>query len=203
MVWITQILYHNRIYPENAFEERKFLDTIIVQARVPLLEKYLQNFSNEMISVLVTKESGGKVHSVVVIVYQESSLHVVKRYVINFGQFVGLAGQISSLEFLEKQTEVHLAKINLPNFGWNEIYSSLRSLIYFHSQELKRTQESRDQGFFYKLLLNSGNLMDLAGDKGRWVKLLSEEDSRTMKFVPIGEISTGFVCFDLHNEYLA
>lgn len=202
MVYMTQVIYYNGIYPENAFEQRKFLDLVILQSRVPALNEYLRGFANEVVSVLVEKEGGGKLHDLVVIVYEESSLHVVKRYIIGFGQFVPLAGQITSLDFLHKQSEVHLARINIPGFDWNEVYSSLRSLLFAHLEELKRTHELQELGYFFKLLLNVDNQVDLSGEQGQWVKLLSEEDTRKTKFVSLGEISTGVLSFDLHNEYI-
>lgn len=201
-VWISQIIYYNEIYPKNAFEERKFLDSIVHQPRVPPLADYIERFANEMVSVLVKKEGGGKLHDVVVIIYRESSLHVVRRYIMGLSQFVGLADQITTLDFLSKLTEVHLARINIPGFDWNEIYSSLRSLIFFHTEELKRTYERSDLDLFFKLLLNTDNAVDLSGDEGQWVKLMSEEDTRRTKFVSVGEVSSGFLCFDLHNEYI-
>lgn len=202
VVWMTQLIYYNRIYPDNAFEERKFLDIVIYQSRVPPLNDYLRDFANEVVSVLVVKEGGGKLHDLVVIVYQESTLHIVKRYIIGFSQFVALAGQISSLDFLHKQSEVHLARINIPGFDWNEIYSCLRGLLFAHVEELKRTYEPHELGYFFKLLLNVDDQIDLAGEEGQWAKLLSEEDTRKTKFVTLGEISTGILCFDLHNEYI-
>lgn len=202
VVWMTQIIYYNRIYPENAFEERKFLDLVILQSRVPPLNEYLQGFANEVVSVLVQKEGGGKLHDLVIIVYHESTLHIVKRYIIDFSQFVPLAGQITSLDFLHMQSEVHLARINIPGFDWNEVYSCLRSVLFSHLEELKRTYEPHELGLFYKLLLNVDNQVDLSGEQGQWVKLLSEEDTRKTKFVALGEISSGILCFDLHNEYI-
>ena len=202
VVWMTQIVYHNRIYPEYAFEERTFLDLVIIQSRVPPLSDYFRAFANDIVSALVTKEGGGKVHDVMVVVYDESSLHTHKRYVINFGLFVGFAGQISTTDFLDKPTEVHQARITLPNFNWNEIYASLRSLMFFHVEELKRTHEHADRGLFFKLLLNTDSSVDLSGEQGQWIKLTSEGDPRKTKLVLLCEISTGFLCFDLHNEYI-
>lgn len=200
---MTQIIYHNRVYPDNAFEERRFLDVVIHQSRVPPLADYLRQFANEVVSILVAKEGGGKTFNVIVVLYQESSSHVLKRYVMDLSQFVGgMANRISSLDFLHKPSELYLARINLPNFDWNSIYSSLRSLLFLHLQELKRTEEHCDKGLFYKLLLNTDLLVDLSGDNGQWINLLSDLDTRKTKFVPIGEISTGFLCFDLHNEYV-
>lgn len=202
VVWITQIVYYNHVYPENAFEQCKYLDLVVYQSRMLPLTDYLVAFANEMISVLVTKEGGGKVHDVIVVVYRESSLHILRRYLLNFSQFVGLDNLISSLDFLLKASEVHQARINLPGFDWNEIYASLRSLVFLHIQELRRTEALADKDLFYKLLLNTDNTVDLAGEEGQWVKLFSEDDTRKTKFVALGEVSTGFLRFDLHNEYI-
>lgn len=202
VVWITQIIYYNHIYPDNAFEKCKYLDLIIYQPRIQPLSDYFEAFANEMISVLVNKDGGGKVHDVIVVLYRESSLHVLKRYLLDFSQFVGLADQISSLEFLLKPSEVHQARINISGFDWNEIYTSLRAVTFFHMEELKRTQETLNNDLFYKLLLNADANVDLAGEEGQWVKLMSEDDTRKTKLVSLGEISTGFLCFELHNEYI-
>lgn len=202
VLWITQVVYYNRIYPENAFEERKYLDLIIHQSRVPALNDYFMSFANDMVSVLVKKAGGGKMHDVVMILYSEESLHVTKRYIANFSQFVGLADQLGSLAFLEKPAESLLARIDLPEMTWSNIYTYLRSMMFFHIQELKRTQESKNNDTFYKLLLNMDDSANLSSENAKWVKLTSERSTQKTKLVPLGEVSVGFLCFDLHNEYV-
>lgn len=203
VVWITQVIYYNHIYPENVFEERKYLDVIVNQSRAPPLNDYLKAFANRIIGILIEKNGGGKVHDVVVLVYNETTLHVLKRYLVNFSQFVGLAGQISSLDFLENGTHADLARLNIPGMTSDNIYSYLRSLIFFHVEELKRTEEVLDNKLFFKLLVNMDGEVDLSSsEEPSWVRLTSEKDTRRTKFVPIGEMSVGFMCFDLHNEYV-
>ena len=202
VLWITQVVYHNRIYPDNAFERRKYLDLIVAKSRVPVINDYLKAFANEMVSVLVKKAGGGKVHDVIVLIYDETNLHITKRYIMNFSQFVGLADQINSLEFLTKESEVQLAQIGLPDMTWGNIYTYLRSLMFFHIEELKRTQEQDDNHLFFKLLLNVDDSANLSSEHAKWVKLTSEQSHKKTKFVSLGEVSVGFLCFDLHNEYI-
>lgn len=202
VVWMTQIVYYNRIYPETAFEQRKYLDVIVHQSRVPKLNDFFKNFANEMITVLVKKAGGGKVHDVIMLIYNESNLHITKRYIVNFSQFVGLADQVSSLEFLTKPVEVQLAKIDLPDMTWSNIYTYLRSIIFFHIEELRRTPEPEKNNLFFKLLLNMDESANLSSEDAKWVKLTSEQSQQKAKYVPLGEMSVGFLCFDLHNEYI-
>ncbi|GEQ70699.1 hypothetical protein JCM33374_g4378 [Metschnikowia sp. JCM 33374] len=202
VLWITQILYHNRIYPANAFDKRRYLDLIVYQSRVPTLSEFLKGFANEMVSVLVTKSGGGKVHDVIVLIYNEANLHITKRYMVNFCQFVGLAEQVSSLEFLTKTTETRSARIELPDMTWTNIYTYLRSMIFFHIEELKRTQEPQQNQLFFKLLLNLEDRANLSSENAKWVKLTSEESQKKVKLVSLGEVSVGFLCFDMHNEYI-
>lgn len=199
---MTQIVYYNRIYPETAFEQRKYLDVIVHQSRVPKLNDFFKNFSNEMITVLVKKAGGGKVHDVIMLIYNEANLHITKRYIVNFSQFVGLADQVSSLEFLTKTIEVQLAKIDLPDMTWSNIYTYLRSIIFFHIEELRRTPEPEKNNLFFKLLLNVDESANLSSEDAKWVKLTSEQSQQKMKYIPLGEMSVGFLCFDLHNEYI-
>lgn len=202
VVWMTQIVYYNRIYPETAFEQRKYLDVIVHQSRVPKLNDFFKNFANEMITVLVKKAGGGKIHDVIMLIYNEANLHITKRYIVNFSQFVGLADQVSSLEFLTKPMEVQLAKIDLPDMTWSNIYTYLRSIIFFHIEELRRTPEPEKNNLFFKLLLNVDESANLSSEDAKWVKLTSEQSQQKTKYVPLGEMSVGFLCFDLHNEYI-
>lgn len=202
VVWMTQIVYYNRIYPETAFEQRKYLDVIVHQSRVPKLNDFFKNFANEMITVLVKKAGGGKIHDVIMLIYNEANLHITKRYIVNFSQFVGLADQVSSLEFLTKPMEVQLAKIDLPDMTWSNIYTYLRSIIFFHIEELRRTPEPEKNNLFFKLLLNVDESANLSSEDAKWVKLTSEQSQQKTKYVSLGETSVGFLCFDLHNEYI-
>ncbi|OBA19889.1 DNA-binding protein [Metschnikowia bicuspidata var. bicuspidata NRRL YB-4993] len=202
VLWITQILYHNRIYSENAFEEKTYLDLIVHQSRVPDLNVFFKNFANEMVSVLVKKAGGGKVHDVIVLLYNETNSHVTRRYIINFSQFVGLADQVSSLDFLSKSTDSQLSRLDLPEMTWGNIYTYLRSMMFFHIEELRRTQQAKDNCIFFKLLLNMDDSANLSSENAKWVKLTSEQSRAKTKFVSLGEMSVGFLCFDLHNEYI-
>lgn len=202
VIWISQILYYNRIYPDSTFDKKRYLDLTINESRVPPLTEFLSLFATQMLSVLVQKDGGGKVHEVIVVVYKESSLHVAKRYVVNFSQFVGLAKEISSLDFLVKKVPVHLAKLDIPDLNWNSLYTHLRSLMFFHVEELKRTQEAPNNDLFFKFLLNVDESVDLSSEQAQWVKLTTRSDARRTKHIALGEVELGFLCFDMHNEYI-
>lgn len=208
LVWVTQILFHNNIYPQSAFSKAEYLDVVVHQCRAPELNEYVDKFANDMLRVLVEKDGGGRVHDVIVLVYDEANLHVLRRYYINFNQFVGLKSQISSLDFLSdpnKLPQTYSGRITLPNFSWDKIYTHFRSLIFFHVEELKRVAVPASNTLFFKLLLNVDNASDLTNvipQPSPWIQLMSEDDPRRHAFVPLGEISVGFLCFDLHNEYV-
>lgn len=202
VVWIGQILYYNHVYDAEVFEKRKYLDVIVYQCRVPDLNNYLISFANSMIKVLVEKSGGGKVHEVVVIVYDETNLHVQRRYVVDFGQFVGLSGQILSLDFLEKDEVVHAARISVPDMTLTRLYTSMRSAMFLHLSELRRT-EIDNPNLFYKLLLNVDGSVNLGPGDSDWIRLTSETDTRATQLVPVGEVCVGFMLFDMHNEYIA
>lgn len=202
VVWISQILYYNHVYDDNAFEKRLYLDVVVYQSRVPDLGKYLESFANLMVRVLVEKAQGGKVHEVMVMIYDEAKLHVHKRYVNNFSQFVGLADKVSLLDFLEGSSDVHVARVNMPEMTWNTLHNNMRSLMFFHVEELKRTEASTPNDYFYKLLLNVDGSVQLNSNNTTWVQLTSQNDTRPAKYVVVGEIDVGFMCFDLHNEYI-
>lgn len=203
VVWTSQIIYYNRVYPENAFEKQNYLDVVVHKCRAPQVNEYLKQFANDMIGVLVAKNGGGKVHELVVLVYNEQNLHVTRRYIANFSQFVGLRDQITLLDFL-RGGEVHLAKLAIPNLDWSNLHTHFRSLAFFHVEELKRLEPEGE--LFFKLLLNVDGDADMTSpaeaEASPWIRLTSDLDNRPHKFVPLGEMSVGFVCFDLHNEYV-
>lgn len=196
VLWILQILRHNTIYPESTFEQRSYHDLLVYQSRVDPLTTFLSEFSNEIISVLARRgDSGGKVYDINVLIYNESNNHVTRRYVLGFSQFVGLGDKVTLLEFLKGQ-HVDLAAIKIPNFTWENLNTHYRSLMFFHSEELKREHVKGD--YFFKLLINTEDTINPGSD---WVKLLSDIDDRDTKFVNLGEMSVGVVAIDMHNEY--
>lgn len=200
VVWVAQVLAYNNVYPENAFEQKKYLDIIVRQSRVPALNDYLLSFANEAVLLLVNKRGAGATHELVLLVYRESNLHVLRRYVVDFSLFAGLQGQISSLDFLAGPAAVQLARVDLPQLSWNNIYTHLRSLVFFHVEELKRTTPHED--VFFKLLLNLDDSVSLDSELTKWVRLTSDPDLRKTKFVPLGEVNLAFLSFELHNEYI-
>lgn len=203
VVWISQILYYNHIYPDESYEERSYMENVVFQTRVPALAEYLTSFANQMIKVLVEKDGGGKVHEIIVLIYDEASLHVRKRYIANFSQFVGLAGHFTSLDFLNGLLDAKLARLNLPDLTWPHLFTDLRSLMFFHIQELKRSELKMEPNVFFKLLLNMDGSVNLSlSENNVWAKITLADDQRPMKYVPLGETSVGFVCFDIHNEYI-
>lgn len=207
-IWISQIIYYHHIYPDDAFSKKLYLDLVVYQCRAPALNEYLEKFAIEMISVLAEKDGGGKVHDVLVLIYDESNLHVSQRYVANFSQFPGLKGQYSSLDFLLNPSllkDTQSAKINIPNFTREAVNTDLRSLMFFHIEELKRNEAPTPNDFFFKLLLNVDGEVDLnkvSSLPSPWIRLTLEKDIQNTAFVPLGEVSVGFMQFDIHNEYI-
>lgn len=204
VIWVGEIIYYNQIYAEESYAERTYKDNVVHQTRVPDLSDYLVNFANQMIKVLVEKNGGGKVHEVIVLIYDETNLHVCKRYIVNFSQFVGLAGHFTSLDFLTGSSDTKLASLNLPDLTQANLDTELRSLMFLHIQELKRAAATVNPNLFFKLLLNIDGSVNLSTSKNNlWAKLTLMDDVRSTKFVSLGETSLGFVCFDVHNEYIS
>lgn len=208
VIWISQIVYYTHIYPNESFAKKLYLDLVVYQCRAPALNEYLEKFAIEMIEVLAEKDGGGNVHEVLVLVYDETSLHVRQRFIINFSQFSGLKGQFSSLDFLLNANlikDTQSAKINVPGFTRDKVYTNLRSLMFLHLEELKRTEAPTPNDLFFKLLLNVDDEVDLNKVKSQpspWIRLISDKDDRKIMLVPLGEMSVGFMRFDIHNEYI-
>lgn len=202
VVWIAQILHYNHVYDGDAFEKRLYLDLVVYQCRVPELSRFLVKFANDIIRILVEKAGGGNVHHVMVVIYNETKLHVQRRYLADFSRFVGLVGQLSSLDFLEKPAEVHVAKLALPEMTWTRLYNDMRSLLFAHLEELKRTEAPVANELFYKLLVNVDGKVGLNPAELEWIQLTSDVDTRHTRLVPLAEMSVGFVSFDLRNEYI-
>lgn len=132
-------------------------------------------------------------------------------------------------ESFQNRTEDTIEKssiINIPGFTWKEIYSQFKSILYLHVIELKRLQSQlqqvpiNDYNFssshnnnnnFFRLLINVSDSIDLNFSENskdlipsNWIKLNNgkSDKKKNTKFIPIGEVSIGFICFDLFNEYL-
>lgn len=207
-IWISQIIYFNHIYPDDAFSKKLYLDLVVYQCRAPELNEYIERFAIDMITVLVEKDGGGKVYDVLVLLYDETNLHVRQRYIANFSQFPGLKGQYSSLDFLLNPNvlkDTQSAKINIANFTREVVNTNLRSLMFFHIEELKRTEAPQPNDFFFKLLLNvdgENDLNKVSSLPSPWIRLTLEKDTQRTVFVPVGDVSIGFMRFDVHNEYI-
>lgn len=191
-VWAAQCLYHNGIYEKEAFHRKKYMDLPVHAPRAGHLQSYLTQFANSVVRVLVR----GTVHEAVVLIHDESSMAARRRYVANFSQFVAVHSQVSTLDFLEADVPVHAAKIDIAGFSWTDLYTDLRSMMFLHLQDLERAPL---EGVFFKLFVNCDSREDLHSE---WVKVYAESDPKPVDLVPIGEASVGFVCFDLHTEYV-
>lgn len=202
VVWATQVIYYNNIYSANAFERRNYLDVVVYRSRAPLLTEHLQTFASKVVEILVEKNGGGKIREVVMLIYLEASLHIRRRYVLDFSQTVGLAGKLSSLDFLYKEVSTLLAELDIPSLNWDALYTHFRSCVFLHSEELKRTAQPADNDLFYKLILNVEDSVNLSTEAGQWIRLMLEVDTRNNKLVAVGEVLVGFLCFNARNEYI-
>lgn len=270
-VWINQIIYYNSIYSPEIFDRFKSFDLIIFKSRNPNLNLYIESLVNDFIKILISgeatgndtgvsgldngsgigasyssnndikHENGGKVNQLIVIIYDLKSTKRLRRYILNFNQFIGLSSKVASLDFLRNDYNTDDASassnINIPQFTWAEIYSQFKSMLYLHKLELNKFHtlqkkegiNENNENYFFKILLNVDDSIDLSFGKSitssssstnntnpsNWIKLndmptlsplntiisTPPPKAKKVKFIPIGEVSIGFLCFDLHNEY--
>lgn len=227
-VWITQVIYYNAIYPQEIFEKVTSFDLIVFKSRSPSLNSYINNLVDEFIKILTkgNGNQGGEVNQFIVVVYDTKSSKLLRRYILNFNQFVDLSSKITNFDFLNDTSNIKSDKntIDLPNFTWSEVNSQFKSILYQHKFELNQLPFSTDKDNFFKILINLSDSVDLNNSitssattessssnqythPSNWVKLSSEKHGlgateKSHKYIPIGEVSVGFVCFDCHNEYI-
>lgn len=219
-VWINQVLFHNHVYPREVFSVYKAFELIVYKSRSPFLNAYINDLVNEFLSLLLKGRSdgGGKICELIIVVFDQRTNSVLHRYVVNCSQFVDLSKNVVDTAFLDSERNIQAEDndalvLELPGFSWNEIYAQFRSVLFQHLSELKRhekAQESAPQNRdpFFKILLNLEDSLDLVsgasdGIPSNWVRLNDTgTKSHRTKFIPLGEVSVGFLCFGLHNEYL-
>lgn len=131
---------------------------------------------------------------------------------------INLGASINDLNFLylvhEKDSESLLEPvIEIPSFTWDEIYSQFKSILFSQIEELKvQKNGSENDDLFFKVIVDLEDSINLNvsinaetnSQHSNWVKTsVTSEDSkqRKTKVVPIGEVSVGFICIDMYNEY--
>lgn len=222
-VWINQILFYSDIYPQEIFEKVTSFGLIVYKSRSPSLNKYLNNLVDEFIKILIKGDGtgGGKVNQFVVVVYDNQSSKVLRRYILNFNEFVDLSTKITNFDFLNETVKIDKdisakGTIDLSNFSWSEINTQFKSILYFHKFELNRIPPNADSDNFFKILINLSDAVDLNKftsisnentDASNWVKIARTNHGlstteKNFEFIPVGEVSVGFVCFNSHNEYI-
>lgn len=221
IVWLNQVLYYHEIYPLEIYDKLKSFDTIVYQSRHPALNKYVEDLVNEFLQILVNgdgHDNGGKVNQMLILLYGVKSNKTKKKYVVKFNEMINLGTSINDLNFLyllhEKDSESLLEPvIDIPNFTWDEIYSQLKSILFSQIEELKvQKNGSKNDDLFFKVIVDVEDSINLNvninaeanSQSSNWVKLsATREDSkqRKTKVVPIGEVSVGFICIDMYNEY--
>lgn len=221
IVWVNQVLYYNEIYPSEIYDKLKSFDTIVYQSRNPALNKYVEDLVNEFLLILVNGDghtNGGKVNQMLLLLYDVKSNKTKKKYVAKFNEMINLAPSVNDLNFLhlidEKDSKSILEPvIDVPNFTWDEIYSQLRSILFSQIEELKSpNNELEKDDLFFKVILDLEDSIDLNvnfnsetnSQHSNWVKLSTtsaDKQKRKTKVVPIGEVSVGFICIDMYNEY--
>ncbi|CUM51462.1 uncharacterized protein AC631_04967 [Debaryomyces fabryi] len=221
IVWVNQVLYYNEIYPSEIYDKLKSFDIIVYQSRNPALNKYVEDLVNEFLLILVNGDghtNGGKVNQMLLLLYDVKSNKTKKKYVAKFNEMINLAPSVNDLNFLhlidEKDSKSLLEPvIDVPNFTWDEIYSQLRSILFSQIEELKSpNNELEKDDLFFKVILDLEDSIDLNvnfnsetnSQHSNWVKLSTtsaDKQKRKTKVVPIGEVSVGFICIDMYNEY--
>lgn len=221
IVWINQVLYYNEIYPPEIYDKLKSFDTIVYQSRNPALNKYIEDLVNEFLLILVNGDghtNGGKVNQMLLLLYDVKSNKTKKKYVAKFNEMVNLGPCVNDLNFLylidEKNPESLLEPvIDVPNFTWDEIYSQLRSILCSQIEELKSPKKDLEMDeLFFKVIVDLEDSIDLnvnadseiSNQHSNWVKLTTtsgDRQKRKTKVVSIGEVSVGFICIDMYNEY--
>lgn len=137
---------------------------------------------------------------------------------VKFNEMINLGASINDLNFLylvhEKDSESLLEPvIEIPSFTWDEIYSQFKSILFSQIEELKvQKNGSENDDLFFKVIVDLEDSINLNvsinaetnSQHSNWVKTsVTSEDSkqRKTKVVPIGEVSVGFICIDMYNEY--
>ncbi|ODV82251.1 DNA-binding protein, partial [Suhomyces tanzawaensis NRRL Y-17324] len=221
-VWINQILYYNKVYSPSLFDQAKAFNIPIHKNRNPKLNGYLDNLlQNFLKNVLIHREKKDEkfkkgysaVDQLSIVIYNTKTRNVKKKYVLHFSELILCLGDL--IGDLQNSSKDLSAKIDIPDFTWNTVYSQFNTLLYQHINELKRTEkldakarqdyqsvfgvfDSND--LFFKVVIEMEDSIDLINHD--WVKLQnSTVSSKLNTFIPIGEVNLHLINFDIHNEY--
>ncbi|EDK37867.2 hypothetical protein PGUG_01965 [Meyerozyma guilliermondii ATCC 6260] len=208
IVWLNQVLYTSNIYPTESYTKRKSFDVIVHITRSPSLQKYLEDFVDEFLNVLVSDEpssKSGNVCSLIIVLFEQANNKVKEKYCVKMDHFVSLGDLNVDVSTIKTRSfEAETQKINIVGFDWNTVYSDLRSLLSQHVQELSRRQSNRlpFNDIFFKAVIDTSEHVNLSASE-KWVKVGDTRSPATQlpKVVPIGQVSTGFLQFGCVNEY--
>lgn len=223
IVWINQVIYYNDIYPVEIYDKLKSFDVLVYISRNPIFNKYIENFVNDFLRVLVKgdgDDNGGKVNKMSLLLYDMKSNKTKRRYVLKFNEMINFGSNIDDLTFLY-QDDVDIDSntesiIDIPHLTWDDLFSQLKSLLHFQVEELKRKEHEKDtpdqNDLFYKIVVDLEDSVNLVSNDNsepyvsNWIRLNPsvQEVDKTLRtnFIPIGEVSVGFICIDIFNEYL-
>lgn len=213
-VWVNQILYYNKIYPQEAFDRKKSFNLVVLLNRNPALQEFIEKFTNDFLEVLIGRQTGGsKVNQISINVFDQGSGDVVKRYILHFNDLlIDLGKTLGSQIDAEDRSSV----INIEGITWDEIYTQFNTLLYEHlnelktneMNELKASQTSSEVSeellktgpdLFFKIIIELDESVSLATTN--WIRVKSK-GSKSHRYKSIGEVSLGLINFDLHNEYV-
>ena len=209
IVWVNQVLYTSNIYPAESYTKRKSFDVIVHITRSPSLQKYLQDFIDEFLRILLSDEpasKSGNVSLLTIVLFEQANNKVKEKYCLKMDRFVGLGDlKIDVSTIKTRLFEADDQKIHILGFDWNAVYSDLRSVLSQHVQELLRRQSNRVpfNDVFFKAVIDTSEHVNLAASE-KWVKVGDTRLPATQlpKVVPIGQVSTGFLQFGCVNEYV-
>lgn len=228
--WLNEILYYNRVYDPLIFDDYKAFEILIHKNRHPHLSEYIDDFVLNVINnLIISKKQLNGLQSISCSIYDTESESVVKVYTIKFTQFiVNLDKTITELkEDLINDTS---ASLNVPDLTWREIHTQFQTVLFKHSQQLKKdaetvfvssssssssssnlnsgdTTRSTGNNFFFKITVDLDALV--YPKSCDWVRLEKNLKSKeevfetTAKLKTCGELDLSVLSFDLVNTYFS
>ncbi|KAK6199491.1 DNA-binding protein [Scheffersomyces amazonensis] len=206
-VWINQILYYNKIYDIEIYDQSRAFDILVYHNRNPQLQTYINELINKLLNNI------NNTLQLTLIIYNVKSQKPLRNYIINFHDLlinfhdlIIMHDNFNNDDIKDDNSTI----INDPQLSWKDIYLQFNTLLYHHINELKRNQiVTPDNELFFKVIVNVPDSLNLVNSN--WVRL-SQSDNNTnnnntnnnaiIKFKPIGQINLYIFNFDIHNEYM-
>lgn len=201
-MWITQIIHCADIYPLESYKRCRSFDVIVHATRSPALQTYLDDFATEFLEVLATPAASSSpetVSKLVICLYEQRTGKVKEKYTLRTSHLVGV-GDLK-INPGSNSYEENGQMVEITGFDWESLYSELKSLLYFHVQELLRRRAERvafKEGFF-KAVIDTSEQVSLVSSH-KWIKMKSLA-ALLPKLVPVGNVECGFLRFGADNEY--